>query len=85
MDAWHVKGIVEIYEVDEKSNGYSNYQHVRIKNDDNLLYLKTECDEVKGINHYYVWQTTGYLGDDYSGIMLFPLNDGTYFKVSYNC
>lgn len=85
-DSWYPNGIVEIYNVDEKRSGYSTYQHTRIKDDkDKLLYMQTDEDEVEGINHYFVWQQTGYLGDDYSGYLLLPLSNGKYFKVSYSC
>lgn len=89
LDDWTPIGIVEVYEVEEKASGYSNYQHVRIKDDEEkLLYMKNEDEgdeEEIGVNHHHVWQMTGYLGDDYSGFMLFPMTDGRYFKVSYNC
>jgi hypothetical protein len=86
MSFWMPEGIVEIQLTDEKRSGYSSYQHARIKDDaDKLLYMKTDCDEVRGIDHYYVWQTTGCCEDDYSGYMLMPLKDGRYFKVSYCC
>jgi hypothetical protein len=85
-DHWTPMGIVDIKLTDEKSSGYSTYQHARIVDDPKpYLYKKNPSDEVKGIDHYYVWQTTGYLDDDYSGFLLFPLKDGKYFKVSYSC
>ena len=31
----------------------------------------------------YIWQTTGYAGDDYSGEILVPLKDGKFWKISY--
>ena len=86
MESWMPIDIVEIYNVDEKQSGYSSYQHVRIKDDkDRLLYMKQEEDEIRGVDHCYVWQTTGYCGDDYSGYLLFPLKDGKYLKISYSC
>ena len=43
---------------------------------------KYEGEEIE----YYVWQTTGYMGDDYSGFLLLPLLDGKRFwKVGYSC
>lgn len=78
--------IVDIVLTDEKSFGYSTYQHARIVNDkENKLYKKTEVDEIRNVDHYYVWQTAGYLGDDFSGYLLFPLKNGKYFKVFYCC
>lgn len=89
-DGWMPEKIVEIKLTDEKSSGYPSYQHARIINDedDRRLYMKQRADfdtPIKGIDHYYVWQTTGMLGDDYSGYVLYPLKDGKYLKVSYNC
>lgn len=83
---WTPIGFVEIELTDEKTNGYKAYQHARIINsDDKKLYLKTDCDDIRGVDHYYVWQTVGYLEDDFSGFLLFPLNNEKYFKVSYSC
>ena len=86
MSFWMPEDIVEIHLTDEKRSGYSSYQHARIVGDDTrFLYMKTDCDEVRGIDHYYVWQTTGCCEDDYYGYLLFPLKDDTYFKISYSC
>lgn len=86
MESWYPYGFVEIYETDEKISGYKSYQHVRIKNDnDRLLFMKQPESEIRGIDHCCVWQTVGYLGDDYSGYLLYPLKNGLYFKVGYSC
>lgn len=38
------------------------------------------------IDNYAVWQTSGCLGDDYSGYLLFPTyDDDEYFCVWYDC
>lgn len=85
MSYWIPEGIVEIVLTDEKTSGYSTYQHARIKDaKDKYLYMKVDCDEVRGIDYYYVWQTTGCCEDDYSGYLLFPLKDGKYFKIWYS-
>jgi hypothetical protein len=66
-DSWCPIDIVEIIETDDTTSGYNSYQHIRILNDTNhTLYIKTNCDEIKNIDHYYVYQSCGYLGDDYS-------------------
>lgn len=84
--SWEPEGIVDIELTDDRESGYSNYQHARIVGEDSKrLYMKMPENEIRGVDHYYVWQRTGYLGDDYSGWMLFPLKDGRYFKVHYNC
>lgn len=95
-DAYHSEGIIDIIETDEKRGGYPNYKCCRIKDDkDKLLYMY-HTDEIESIQveseyegediEYYVWQTTGYMGDDYSGFLLLPLLDGKRFwKVGYSC
>lgn len=87
MDGWMPEAIVEIKLTDEKLRDYPNHECARVVNcEDHLLYMKTTCDEpIRGIKYYYVWQRTGYMGDDYSGYLLYPMSDGRFFKVSYNC
>lgn len=83
---WKPQDIVEIELTKETTVGYRTYQHAKIKGDESgRLYMKMSDDEIRGVDHYYVWQTCGYLGDDYSGWMLFPLRNGKYFRVYYNC
>lgn len=86
-------GYVNIIETKERISGYSHYSHCRVSND-SLLYIKhnieleTENSDSKyeGSDiEYWVWQTTGYCGDDYSGFLLLPMLDGRYWKVSYTC
>lgn len=94
-ETYSSKGIVEIIETEDREHGYQQYPHCRILNDeDNYLYIhhKTELEMIDGTSpyegediEYYVWQTTGYIGDDYSGYILLPLLDGKYWKISYSC
>lgn len=44
-------------------------------------------EEYAFLTHRYVNQTTngGYTGDDFSGDLYFPLPDGKYMKVFYQC
>ena len=82
-EQWQPLSIVEIQLTDEREPGYKSYPHCRIKNEENSkLYMKQD-DEL--IGHYWVWQTTGYLGDDFSGYLLIPLRNNKYLKVSYSC
>lgn len=84
MFHWEFEKIVELYEVEEKNSGYSSYQHGRIKDDKyDFLYMKQNVDDEYShiIDHEYVWQS----GDDYSGYMLYPLNNGKHIKIYYNC
>jgi hypothetical protein len=94
-DTYESYGIVEIEETEEKRNGYPNHRCCRVKNvKDYNLYMHT-TNEVETYNddspyegepvEYWVWQTTGYLGDDYSGYLLLPLKDGRYWKIGYSC
>lgn len=88
FDSWTPIDIVEIKLTDEKSSGYSSYQHARIVGtNDKRLYMRQEIesDEPICFTYYYIWQTVGMLGDDYSGFLLYPLNDGRFFKISYSC
>ena len=83
---WWPEDIVDIELTDKYEPGYRKYQHARVVNDKhNRLYMKMPEDEIRSVDHYYVWQTCGYMGDDYSGWMLFPLKNGKYFRVYYNC
>ena len=83
-DYWGIDGIVELELTDEQCHGYPKHQCARIKDDRHKLYMKCSSD-VKYISHYYVWQTTGYMGDDYSGWVLYPLKDRRYLKMNYSC
>lgn len=88
FDSWTPIDIVEIKLTDEKSSGYSSYQHARIVGTkDKHLYMRQEIksDEPMCLTYYYIWQTVGMLGDDFSGFLLYPLNDGKFFKISYSC
>ena len=83
---WWPEDIVEIELSDKYESGYRDHQHAKVINDKhNKLYMKVPMDEIRNVDHYYVWQTCGYMGDDYSGWMLFPLKNGKYFRVYYNC
>ena len=87
------EGIVNIVEVNEKQRGYEKYQHCRIVDtNDNRLYIKMST-KLETYNkkskyegeyiEYWVWQTVGYLGDNYSGFLLLPMLDGRFWKISY--
>lgn len=93
-DNWNIEEIVEIEKITDKETIlkklgiYTPYiEACKIKGENYFTYSKSECFdyEPKYISHYYVWQQTGYSGDDYSGYLLYPLKDGRYLKVSYSC
>lgn len=94
-DSYHSEGIVEIKEIEPCKPGYMNYPHcIEVNSTGMMIYIKcsTFIESIgKPLKHegkkvdYWVWQTSGYLGDDYSGFLLLPLNNGKYWKVSYCC
>lgn len=90
--SWAPEAIVDVVKTDEQlPGGYPPHKCVRIKDDpDKLLYMSTDFEEEFGeepfeLKNCFVWQTTGYICDDYSGFLLFPLSNGKYLKVSYSC
>jgi hypothetical protein len=86
MDNYEIIDIVEVYNVEEKSGGYPDHQHGKIKGEKiSHLYMKQNATELRGIDHVFVWQTVGMCGDDYSGYCLYPLKNGLYLKTSYSC
>lgn len=86
MDSYEIIDIVEVYDVEAKSGGYENHQHGKIKDEKfSNLYMKQNANELRGIDHVYVWQTVGMCGDDYSGYCLYPLKNGSYLKTSFIC
>ena len=85
--SWTIHGIVDIILTDEKFGSHPNYQCARIVDDKNkILYMKVSADgEVRGVKHYFIWQRTGTMEDDYYGYILFPLKNGKFFHISYSC
>lgn len=85
QDWWLPIDIVELQSSDERMSGYPNYETARIVNDEQrILYMKQSCDDIRGINHEYVYQRTD--GEDsYSGYLLYPLKNGKYLKINFNC
>lgn len=93
-ETYYSDGIVEIQEISAKPN-YPNRKYCKIKNGgdggayehntDNIeMYDKESQYEGEPVE-YWVWQTTGYCEDDYSGFLLLPLLDGRFWKVGYSC
>ena len=86
---WHL-GYVRVYEEKNyKSYSYPNHKHYSVVDDDNVFnipsYLMRQDDNDEDAFHSLVWQTVGMMGDDYSGFILFPLTDGTYWVLNYEC
>jgi hypothetical protein len=98
-ETYSSEGIVEIEEVEvkERRGNYKEYKHCRVKGGDgDYLYMLTDGEvetftkpesQYEGEKvEYWVFQQTGYLGDDYYGYLLLPLNDGKrYWKINYSC
>ena len=82
-DNWEPEGSIDIKIIEGKENG----RHIAIDLSEptRKFERQDEHPEEAGVDHVYCWQTNGYLGDDYSGWMLFPLSNGRYFRVSYSC
>lgn len=80
---WNHHNYVEVIKSDYKSGMYPSYTFYKIKDDKEFIdYMRQdESDDF----HYMVYQLVGYFGDDYSGYQLFPLKDGRYWKISFNC
>lgn len=93
-ESFFSEGIVEIEKTDEKRSGYPKHECCRIKGKQSNLYMyhKTDLETIDGNSkyedeeiEYWVWQTTGYAEDDYSGYLLLPMLDGRYWMVAYSC
>lgn len=84
-DYWLPLDIVDIMNTGEKKSGYGETLTCRIDNEDfkHNLYLYHKQYEIRGMNHYYVWQQ-GY-DDSYNGFLLWPLKNGKYLLVEYSC
>lgn len=94
-DSYCHKDIVNIVEVAERQQGYANFSHCReAAAKKSPLYMKhivdlctiDEKSKYEGQKiEYWVWQTSGYICDNYSGYLLLPLFDGRFWKIHYSC
>lgn len=88
-DYTHI-GYCNVIKTDYHENGYKNYDFYKITQEDSekynisptLYYMKTKGDNEKF--HYMVFQRTGYLGDDYHGYLLLPMDDKKYWIINFN-
>lgn len=82
-DTWSHIGYFEMEKSNYKSGAYPSYDFYREKdNPKSLEYMRQDDD---GEYHNLVWQTVGCCGDDFSGFLLFPLSNGKYWKISFEC
>lgn len=89
LDSWTPEGIFAIEKFVNPHPRLENAEYVKIvdnANDKYIIYEKVKETDLRGVDHYYVWQrTTSMEGDSYAGFLLYPLKDGRYFKLSYSC
>lgn len=85
VDFWEPVDIVEIEDVTFTMGAYALMDCVRIiDTDDDLIYLGADDSFIDDEDGYYLYQSC--IGEDrYAGYFLFPLKNGQYFKVFYNC
>jgi hypothetical protein len=87
---WKHEGYVQVEKSDYKSCFYPSHDFYKIKGDvsysvlfgEDIDYMRQDDN---GEFHSLVWQKTGACEDNYSGYLLFPLNNGYYWKISYWC
>lgn len=77
---WHV-GYVHVTPYKPKSKSKKRYYKI-VEQDDKY---NKGAFEWQASDNYAVHQTTGILGDDSHGQLLFPLDDGTWWCVEYSC
>ncbi len=86
-DNWHPIGI---FDFEKTYNEYKKREEIKLVNEEKglewMTYERVSCDEIRGVEHWYVYQiTVGMEGDSFEGYLLLPLKNGKYFKVSYSC
>ena len=77
------KGFVQVHEVEtSKYDEFPRNKHYCIFDSD--IHRRFTRFDGEGQFHWIVWQTTGVVGDDYSGYLLLPLDDGRYWLIDYS-
>ncbi|MEX0049567.1 hypothetical protein AB2T85_02875 [Clostridium butyricum] len=72
-ESWTVSGIVEIRKFSKDGKEFC-----KIKGNDESPTFEKQDDE-------YIVQWTGYCEDDFSGIILKPLDSTKYLEIDYTC
>lgn len=54
-----------------------------IDNDTNYLEVDNSLYEEQ--DNFYIKQWTGYCGDDYYGVIFYPIKNNKYLKINYSC
>ena len=89
-DNYHI-GYCRVYEEENyKSPNYPDHKFYSVVDEDNKEYyiphfLMRQDDNSEDSFHCLVWQTTVCGEDDYEGYILFPLTDGRYWVVRFEC
>ena len=78
-------GYCHINEIDYRNSFHPNIKCYKIVEDDLKIDKIFERYDNKDGFHYLIYQTCGYLDDDYSGYLLFPMKDNKYWVVSFSC
>lgn len=68
---WGIESIVEITVCEENGKTIA-----KIEGDEHIYERQDD---------HFICQTCGYLGDDYSGFMLIPMDGVKYLKISFCC
>jgi hypothetical protein len=80
-DCWHL-GYVHVQQYHPKGKSSKKRYYKLVETDEKY---GEHIYEWQASDNYAVWQTTGMLGDDFSGQLLFPLDDRTWWCVGYSC
>jgi len=89
-DWWRSMGYVELIKSDYKNCFYPSHDHYKeinpSKGMEHIEYMRQDDSEFNTF-HNLVYQRNGGYGaeDSYSGFVLFPLTDGKYWKIKFEC
>jgi len=86
-DWWKHIGYVEVIKSDYKNCFYPSYDFYIEKGLEKTLHCMRQDDSEDNTFHVLVYQTDGGYGaeDSYFGYLLFPLTNGKYWKIQYQC
>ena len=86
-DWWKHVGYVEVEKSDSKNGFYPNNDLYVEKDNEKSLYYMHQDDSEENTFHSLVYQRDGGYGneDSYYGYLLFPLTNGKYWKIEYQC
>ena len=87
---YHVGYVHILKDEHYKEFGYSQYDFYSLCPEDQKKFNNShrfmrQDDNEENDFHCLVWQTCGCCEDDYSGYLLFPLKNGTYWMINFYC